>query len=524
MRTYDIINAGPKNRFMANGRIVSNSGRLLQVQNLPQNHFMIDRKEGIDDLDVARKLVAAGDGVSLEMLYGNVPDTLSQLIRTAIIPEQGHRFLISDYAAIEARVLAWVAGEQWRLDLFNEGIRDIYIESVARALGIPYESIDKKTPQGYKLRTIGKLMELGSGFGGGRGAYMRFGAIEKGLEEDKIDDMITAWRVSNLMIFTFWYAMENAAKLAIQQPGTRVPVTQNYPVFDDWWHPGFPVKHFQRHNPLITFKMIGRTLYMFLPSGRMLSYVNARIGQSPRGGSGNSILFDGVDQTTKRWGIQETYGGKLTENCLSGDTLVLTDTHGWIQLVDVTLGMKLWDGENWVSHDGIIYKGEQPTLRINGVRLTGDHLILVGPEKWTKAEDIYDYESYTWLSSTGERPAYFNVDNGLNARKDRYRKVYDIKNAGPQHRFSVRAKGYTPFIVHNCVQAVARDCLAYAMMNLDAAGYQIVMSVHDEVVLEVPYGQGSIDDVNRIMGMVPDWATGLPLKAESFETNYYKKE
>lgn len=365
------------------------AGRILQTQNLPQNQLLIDKKEGIDDLDVARKLVEAGDGVSLEMLYGNVPDTLSQLIRTAIIPEQGHRFLISDYAAIEARVLAWLAGEQWRIDLFDEGIRDIYIESIARALGIPYESIDKKTPEGHRLRQLGKILELASGFQGGFGAYVRFGALEKGLTEDQIKEMVTAWRVNNLYIFTFWYAMENAAKLAIQQPGVRVPVTQEYPVFNDWWHPGFPVKHFQRHNPLINFKMIGRTLYMFLPSGRMLSYVNARLAPSPRGGNSQVITFEGMDQVTKRWCQQDTYGGRLVENA---------------------------------------------------------------------------------------------------------------------------------------TQAVARDCLAYAMMNLDAAGYQIVMSVHDEVVLEVPYGQGSIDDVNRIMGMVPDWATGLPLKAESFETNYYKKE
>lgn len=665
--------------------VTGNSGRLVQLQNLVQNHFLIDHKQGLDDLDVARSVVADGDSVSLEMLYGNVPDTLSQLIRTAIVPTPGHRFVISDYSAIEARVLAWLAGEQWRLDLFEEGVRDIYIESIARALGLDYFSIDKKTPEGHRLRQLGKILELASGFQGGLGAYIRFGALEKGLTEEDIQAMVTAWRIANLNIFTFWYAIENAAKEAILNPGSRVSVIQQYPVFVDWWHPGFPVKHFERQNHLINFKKIGRTLYMFLPSGRFLAYVNARIED-------RSIKFEGMNQVTKRWCTQETYGGRLVENCLGFQTEVLT-FNGWKQITEVTISDKLWDGENWVSHAGFVYKGNQNTICIDGVYLTPEHKILTAngwkealqvqgldraafelPYRdqirrkqrvkialvsqvrlWQRVSDSFFglrkrktkvvrvYESAVNRQRTSYAPVIETPDvlgmalhessvfesqvprlaqlrrsrhnrlrplvrtvrkllgryvsnlcsrayarsqrqqrelytgklsMGINEKASqqhevkhcnsdtlgsndsrrsrrfvgnqsndyilsnsqrmpgrsfirqtgRYEPVCDLINSGPLHRFTVRGKNGIPFIVHNCTQAVARDCLAEAMVNLDKAGYPIVMTVHDEVVLEVPFGKGSADEISSIMGIVPAWATGLPLKAESFETMYYKKE
>lgn len=325
------------------------AGRLVQVHNLTRNEM--------DGLDMARGVVYDGDLDLLEMLFGNVPYVLSQLIRTAFVPAPGHRFLVADFSAIEARVIAWLAGERWRLDVFNTHGK-IYEASAAQMFKVPIDSITK----GSDLRQKGKVSELALGYQGGPNALITMGALKMGILEEELPKLVKMWRNANKKIVEYWYTIQDAAIEAID---TGRPVTTPHGV------------RFLPENGI---------LFIELPSGRRLSYFAPRLMD---GKFGPQLQYMGVDQTKKTWGIQDTYGGKLVENI---------------------------------------------------------------------------------------------------------------------------------------VQAVARDCLAESMLRLTAAGYKIVMHVHDEVVLEMPIGKGSIEEVNAIMGRPIDWASGLPLKAESFETAYYKKD
>lgn len=326
------------------------SGRLIQAHNLPQNH--------LPDLDLARRLVKENDLEMLSLLFGNVPDTLSQLIRTAFVAKEGHTFIVADFSAIEARVIAWLAGEKWRLEVFNTHGK-IYEASAAAMFGVPIEDVTKGSP----LRQKGKVSELALGYQGGPGALTAMGALKMGLKEEELQGLVDAWRNANPAIVRLWDITNKAAMLCIEEK-TNALINRN-----------------------IHFQYARGVLFIELPSGRKLSYLRPRIGTNRFGGK--SIGYEGMNQTTKQWGLQETYGGKLVENI---------------------------------------------------------------------------------------------------------------------------------------VQAIARDCLAYAMWNLDRHGYKIVMHVHDEVVIEIEDGAGHLEKVCEVMGQPIPWAKDLPLRADGYVTPYYKKD
>ncbi len=327
------------------------AGRLVQVQNLPKND--------LPDLDLARQLLIAGEYETLELLYESVPAVLSQLIRTAFVPAEGRRFIVADFSAIEARVVAWYAGEKWRLDVFNTHGK-IYEASAAAMFKVPIETITKGNP----LRQKGKIAELALGYQGGVGALINMGALKMGLKEEELPELVNTWRQANPAIVQFWYDVERAAIEAVRDK-TAVHL----------------------HHGLV-FSYESGILFIRLPSGRRLAYVRPRIETDERFGK-PALTYEGAEQGTKQWGRINTYGGKLVENI---------------------------------------------------------------------------------------------------------------------------------------VQATARDCLAEAMLRLDAAGYKIVMHVHDEVVLEMPHSTGSLEEVCEIMSQPIKWAPGLPLQADGFECDYYKKE
>ena len=335
-----------------NGKVwvTGNSGRNVQIQNLPQNH--------LPDLDLARETVIEGDRELVEMLYGNVPDTLSQLIRTAFVAPKGYRFIVADFSAIEARVTAWLAGEKWRLDVFASHGK-IYEASASQMFKVPLDSIDKGSP----LRQKGKIAELALGYQGGVGALKTMGGERMGLSEPEMQEIGDSWRLANPNIVRLWYDIQEAAMAVICNIGRTVEVKG------------------------CRFKWDKGLMWITLPSGRSLCYATPGIGRNRFGG--DSITYWGINQTTRKWEKQETYGGKLVEN----------------------------------------------------------------------------------LS-----------------------------------------------------QAIARDCLAHSMLRLDEEGFKIVMHVHDEVVIEEPYDGKTMDEACRIMGEPISWAPGLLLRADGYETEYYKKD
>lgn len=327
------------------------AGRLVQVQNL--------RKNELPDLQLARDLLKAGEFEQLELLFGDVPDVLSQLIRTAFTASPDCRLIVSDYSAIEARVIAWLAGESWRLKVFN-GHGKIYEASASAMFNVPIESIDKGNP----LRQKGKIAELALGYQGAKGALITMGALNMGLSEEELPDLVKTWRAANQNIVKFWYEVEACAVAAVKEKRS------------------IGIQHG------IYFSYQDGGLFIRLPSGRKLSYVRPRIEKDERFNK-DKLTYEGVGDQG-RWERLDTYGGKLVENI---------------------------------------------------------------------------------------------------------------------------------------VQAVARDCLAVGLVRLEEAGYnQTIMHVHDEVVLDVPKGQGSLDEVNQIMGEPIIWAKDLPLAAEGFETQYYMKD
>lgn len=249
------------------------AGRLVQLQNLPQNHM--------EDLAEARGLVRCGDYDSLDLLYDDIPDTLSQLIRTAFIPTVNKSFIVADFSAIEARVIAWFAGEAWRKDVFAQG-GDIYCASASQMFGVPVE----KHGVNGNLRQKGKIAELALGYGGSVGALKAMGALEMGLAEEELPELVSAWRSSNPNIVRFWWDVDNAVKKAIKEKTT----TATHGV------------HFFCRSGM---------LFITLPSGRVLSYVKPRMGENKFGGE--SVTYEGVGGT-KKWERLESYGPKFVEN------------------------------------------------------------------------------------------------------------------------------------------------------------------------------------------------------------------
>ena len=249
------------------------AGRIIQMQNLPQNH--------LPDLAEARSLVRSGDFDALKILYEDVPDTLSQLIRTAFVPKSGCKFIVVDFSAIEARVLAWFAGETWRQDVFEKG-GDIYCASASQMFKVP---VEKHGVNGH-LRQKGKIAELALGYGGSVGALKAMGALEMGLSEDELQPLVTAWRNSNQNIVKFWWDIDCAAMSAVKQ-------------------------HLDSEVCGIEFAYRSGMLFITLPSGRRLSYVKPKLGTNQFGGE--CITYEGIGGT-KKWERLETYGPKLVEN------------------------------------------------------------------------------------------------------------------------------------------------------------------------------------------------------------------
>ena len=253
------------------------ASKIVQLQNLPQNH--------IEDLDEARALVKAGEYTTIKEKYSSIPDVLSELIRTAFIPRPGYNFIVSDFSAIEARVLSFLANEKWRMDVFHNG-RDIYCESASRMFGVPVE----KNGQNAHLRQKGKVAELGLGFGGSAGALKNMGALEMGLKESELKPLVDAWREANPHIVAYWWAVDEAVKKAIKEK-------KRYQV-------GSVYIRVQKGMLLIT-----------LPSGRTLTYASPRIEDNKFGGE--SVSYMGID-TTKNWSRIESYGPKFVENIVQG--------------------------------------------------------------------------------------------------------------------------------------------------------------------------------------------------------------
>ena len=324
------------------------AGRHVQIHNLPQNHM--------EDLELARSLVKEGRFDLVELLYPSTPEVLSELIRTAFVAKPGCRFIISDFSAIEARVLAWMSGEAWRLRVFSTHGK-IYEASASAMFGVPIEEIGKTSP----LRQKGKIAELALGYGGSVGALVSMGATKMGLSEEELPDLVSQWRLANPHITEFWWKVDAAAFKAVKE---RCTVQMDR----------------------LLFEYRGGILFIHLPSGRKLSYVKPRLELNRFGREG--ITYEGVGES-KKWTRIETYGPKMVENI---------------------------------------------------------------------------------------------------------------------------------------VQAVSRDILAEAMLRLEKAGFEIVMHVHDEVVLEVPEGISSVEEVNELMAVNPSWTMGLPLKAAGFESAFYKKD
>ena len=354
VRKYDAMKnvKGKDNRargliqFYGANRTGRYSGRLIQVQNL--------RRNNLKDLDLARSLVKNRDYETMEILYESPSDILSQLIRTAFIPKEGTRFIISDFSAIEARVLAWLAGEQWVLDAFENG-EDIYCRTASRMFGVP---VEKHGINGH-LRQKGKIATLACGYQGALGALKAMGGIEMGLSEDELQSIVDSWREANPNIVSLWWDIDSVVK--------RVVKTRSKEGYK---------------NLVISYEK--GILFIELPSKRRLAYPKAKIGTNRFGGE--SIVYEGIVVGNK-WDKIESYGGKFVENI---------------------------------------------------------------------------------------------------------------------------------------VQAIARDILAETMIRLEEKGFNIVMHIHDEVVIESD--SSNIEEVNQIMSVVPEWADGLILDADGFESEFYKKD
>ena len=249
------------------------AGRLIQLQNLPQNH--------LPDLEQARQYVIDGDYEMLDLLFDSVPSVLSELIRTAFVPRPGYKFIVSDFSAIEARVLAHLAGESWRSKVFSEG-KDIYCASASQMFGIPVE----KHGVNSHLRQKGKIAELALGYGGSIGALKSMGALEMGLPEEDLQPLVDAWRSSNPHITQFWWDVDRAVKMTVTE-------------------------HLQTEVNRIRFYYKSGMLFIRLPSGRNLAYVKPRIAKNQFGGE--SVTYEGVG-STKKWERIESYGPKFVEN------------------------------------------------------------------------------------------------------------------------------------------------------------------------------------------------------------------
>ena len=439
------------------------AGRGVQLQNLPSATV-----ETLEGASIDSSIGAAA--LDLTLGLGGDANTLKAMVRSMFTGP----FTVVDYSAIEARVLAWIAGEQWAIEAFAAG-RDIYVETAKRMGGLS--------------RREGKVATLALGYGGGVNSLRAMGA--EGEDED-LQALVTSWREANEHITALWNDLERA-----------------------FWTGGDVGER-------LRVEVVGDSRRIVLPSGRAVTYhaVRREWGVNRWGKRAPQLSF----RDPKRGGARvETYGGRLTENCLAGDSEVLTE-RGWVRLDSVPADVRVWDGIEWVNHEGVHSSGVHQTVTVDGVRMTPDHRILT-TEGWNSAS-----------SSEGlhRAPVELQRDRGNNAAVPtvagggrigpvystrRPEPVYDLVNCGPRSRFVVRASG-GPMIVHNCTQAIARDVLADALLALDAEGFPVVGHVHDEVIVE---GLHDLDTVAEVMTTASTWTEGLPLDAEGYQCPRYRK-
>jgi DNA polymerase len=291
------------------------AGRLVQFQNMSKNYS--------PSLAGMRELVRGGHYSALNALYDSVSGVLSELVRTAIIPEEGQRIVVADFSAIEARVTAWFAGEEWRLQTFRDG-GDIYCASASQMFHVP---VVKHGING-ELRQKGKVAELALGYGGGVNALKAFGADKMGMSDEEMQETVDLWRESSPKIVELWRALEKAAIRCVARRATTTSTLGN-----------------------VRFDFESGILWMTLPSGRRLAYYGAKYEETKFHPGRKSLTYMGVNQMTKRWERVETWGGKLTENCWAAGTPVLT-ARGWTPIEEVTPDDLVWDGVEWVENDG----------------------------------------------------------------------------------------------------------------------------------------------------------------------------
>lgn len=337
-------------QYYGAGRTGRYSGRLFQPQNLPKSVVNKDSDAANDiDLDIARSLILQGDTDSIETMFGNVPDTLSACIRTALIAAPGKRFIAVDLSAIEARVIAWLANEKWRLDVFATHGK-IYEASGAAMFKVPIESITK----GSKLRDKAKIAELALGFQGGTAALVRMGALEMGLTEDELQPLVYDWRNANKKIVQYWYDINAAALQAVKN---RVKVTTNKG---------------------ITFHVERGILWVTLCSGRALAYLRPQVSMNKYGNE--SVSYEGMDQDTKQWKRIDTYGGKLVENIVQGtardvlaDGMLRLDRKGYELILSVHDEIICEQPyEKWESTEDVVRIMKAPVSWAPGLPLNAD--------------------------------------------------------------------------------------------------------------------------------------------------------
>lgn len=557
------------------------SSRIIQIQNLVKNQ--------IEDLENAREIVKLKSPALLESFFDDVPDTLSQLIRTAFVPKEGYKFIVADYSAIEARVIAYMAKEQWRIDAFARG-DDIYCAAASQMFGVP---VVKHGVNG-ELRQRGKISELACiaegqlvltdkglvpieevtlehrvwdgeewvthegvlykgerdvitydglmatpdhfvyvagksepipfidtvnshlvgnpdrlkrlkakvydivnagprhrftvsghlvhncGYGGGVGALKAMGALDYGLKEEELKPLVDSWREASPNIVKFWWNTDEAVKEAIRDRTTT------------------------ETNGLI-FEYKSGMLFIHLPSGRHLSYVKPKIETNQWGAE--SVTYEGIG-TTKKWERVESYGPKFVENCLATGTRVAT-SRGLVPIEEITDEDLIWDGEEYVHHDGLVYQGIKEIISLNGISMTPEHKILTD-KGWMHAEES---AGLTW-SGTNLRVTI--------SPSSEIKPVYDILNCGQRHRFAVW-NGDSMLIVSNCVQAISRDILCAAMTRMQNAGISTVAHIHDETVNEVPMDM-KVEEITSLMSISPDWMKDINLTAAGYECSFYMKD
>ena len=774
-------------RFYGANRTGRFAGALVQFQNLSKNYDA--------NLDGMRELVKGGHYTALKVLYDGVADPLSQLVRTAIIPEEGHKILVADFSAIEARVTAWFAGEEWKLQAFRDG-QDIYCATASQMFHVPVvkhgvngelrqkgkvaelaciaedelvltdrglvpiqnvtlshrvwdgrewvahdgvvcrgekevvtyggltatpdhmvfiEGSDRPVQFGDAAARGARLLQSGAGgadvlgvkspddltrrasrvydiinagarhrftvsgvlvhncgYGGGVNALKAFGADKMGMTDEEMQDVVDKWRDSNANVAAWWKTMENAAVRAVARQVETVDKIGK-----------------------IAFSFENGVLFMKLPSGRRLAYWGAAYGESRFQPGRKTLSYMGVNQQTKKWSRVETWGGKLVENCWAAGTLVCTN-HGWIPIEKVARDDLIWDGFDWVKHDGAVCRGSQRTMSVDGERCTPDHKIrttrgwqyakdcdgldrlpvqlpadyrAVGSKRLSRKKEVACAVPELRDCALGRHPRHSeaaaaepsgflrlqekrvhrrgkhntravgasgvgrvaqheaemhrpepqglgklwwpwyhrvrelakelrsilvrhgsNVQTGAGAGSPRKQRgllpgklpmgntpgehaepalhaatgegkcartggkkrdhtiypvlshltrragrltvdpsgreepVYDLLNCGERHQFVILTrKG--PLIVHNCVQATARDVLREAMFALDEQGYQVIAHVHDECIVTEPITSGrTYEDMAKTMCPDIPWAKGLPLEAAGYDGDYYFKD